>query len=102
NRNSEVKMPSVPIKVQMTTQVGMKKPQEDGRKSRCNPPTMMMNRSNHMPAFTHMQTKYTTKILRRHQRNQKSCGESTLQNNMPTHQYHQYGPNTRFQKAKRS
>ena len=57
SRKSEVKIPSVPMYVQMSTQVGINRPQEEGRKSRCNPPTMMMKRSNHMPAFTHMQTK---------------------------------------------
>ena len=39
------------------TQVAWKSPQDEGRKSRCSPPTIMMKRSNHMPAFTHMQTK---------------------------------------------
>ena len=41
--------------------------------------TMMTNRSNHMPMFTNMQMVNTTHRLRRHQRNQKNCGESTLQ-----------------------
>src|SRR5467141_4998198 len=39
-RKRERKIPWVPIKVQMSTQVGMNKPHELGRKSRCNPPTM--------------------------------------------------------------
>src|SRR5205823_1926637 len=53
----ERKIPWVPIKVQISTQVGMNKPHELGSKSRCNPPTMMMKRSNHIPAFTHIETK---------------------------------------------
>src|SRR5207253_969264 len=56
-RKRERKIPWVPIKVQMSTQVGMNKPHELGRKSRCNPPTMMMKRSNHIPTFTHIETK---------------------------------------------
>src|SRR5438552_1709257 len=57
SRKSEVKIPSVPMYVQMSTHVGINRPHDDGIKSRCNPPTMMMKRSNHMPALTHMQTK---------------------------------------------
>src|SRR5439155_19428832 len=102
SRKSEVKIPSVPMYVQMSTQVGINRPHDDGIKSRCNPPTIMIKRSNHMPALTHMQTKKTTNTWRRHQRNQKSCGESTLQKSMPNHQYHQYGPKMRFQNANRS
>src|SRR6476620_2537980 len=100
--NNEVKKPSVPMYVQMTTQVGGKTRQDDGRKSRIRPPAIMMNRSNHMPALTHMHTKKTTRTFRRHQRNQKSCGERQLQKSMPNHQYHQYGPKMRFQNANRS
>src|SRR5881398_4192092 len=102
SRKSERKIPWVPMNVQMSTQVGMNKPHELGRKSRCNPPTIMMKRSNHIPALTHMATKNTTRMLRRHHLNQKSCGERQLQKSMPNHQYHQYGPKMRFQNANRS
>src|SRR5207249_11133187 len=50
-RNREVKIPIVPMYVQMSTQVGWKMRHEDGRKSRCNPPAIMIKRSNHMPAL---------------------------------------------------
>src|SRR5437667_5444729 len=102
SRNSEVKIPSVPMYVQMSTHVGINRRHEDGRKSRTRPPAIMIKRSNHIPALTHMQTKKTTSTLCRHQRNQNSCGESMLQKSIPNHQYHQYGPKMRFQNANRS
>ncbi len=40
---------------------------------------MITNRSNHIPAFTHIETPITTHRFSRHHLNQNSCGESTLQ-----------------------
>ena len=40
---------------------------------------MMTKRSNHMPALTNMQTMNTHRTWRRKNRNQNSCGATTLQ-----------------------
>ncbi len=63
----------------LSTQVGEYMPQLPGRKSFAIEVTMMTKRSNHMPALTNMQTAKTTYRFCRHQRNQNTCGEMTLQ-----------------------
>src|SRR5471030_2271883 len=78
NRKSERKSPKLPVKVMMSTQVGEYMPQLPGRKSFAIDVTMMTKRSNHMPAFTHMQTAKTIHRFARARRNQKICGETTL------------------------
>ena len=58
SRKSDRKMPNVPMKVQISTQVGVEHVPTSTAGSRdAEPPTMMTKRSNHMPAFTNMQTK---------------------------------------------
>src|SRR6266446_9684270 len=51
-RKSERKMPNVPAKVPISTQVGWYICQEEGRKSVASEVTIMTKRSNHIPAFT--------------------------------------------------
>src|SRR5207237_8308308 len=74
SRKSDRKIPWVPMKVQMSTDVGMNKLQELGRKSRCDPPTMMMKRGNNITEMTHSKRRDTTKAMRRHERNRQRCG----------------------------
>ena len=78
-RNSDRNRPNVPAKVTMSTHVGWNMPQLDGRKSRAMEVTMMTKRSNHMPILTNWQMMNTQIRFRRQKRNQKNCGEITLQ-----------------------
>src|SRR5580704_6534420 len=85
------KIPKVPMKVKASTQVGEYIRQADGRKSRCNEITKITNRSNHMPALAHIETKKTMVQFLRKARTHISCGITTLQANI-VQDAHQYGP----------
>src|SRR3989304_8843936 len=81
-----------------STQVGIKIPQLDGRKSRCSEETMITNLSNHMPTLTNVATIIINQGVVRHFLNQNNCGATTLQKTMI--QYAQaYGPIARLATA---
>ena len=67
-------MPSVPVAVRMSTIVGWKFPQEEGRKSRVSVVVTIMKRSNHMPTLQRIARTTTSGRHRRTALNQKSWG----------------------------
>src|ERR1700690_2151432 len=79
SRKRTEKTPNVPKKVKMSTTVGEKYPQLDGRKSRASEVEMMTKRSNHIPRFTKRESIQTSAVLRRTALNQKNCVVITLQ-----------------------
>ena len=90
--------PKLPASVRRSTQVGVKYPQLDGRKSWASDVTTITKRSNHMPRFTSRHATNMIGTLWRALRNQKTCGTSTLHDTMI--QYAQaYCPNARLRNA---
>ena len=73
------KRPNAPTMVPMSTQVGVKRSHELGRKSLARLVTMITKRSNHMPTFTKSDSTNMMGMLVRIFLNQKSCGVITLQ-----------------------
>src|SRR6185369_16651008 len=80
NRQNIVnKSPKLPSRHDTSQIVGVKWPQDEGRKSRCSDVTMITNRSNHMPMLMTIDRTNRTGMLVRAFLNQKSCGLITLQ-----------------------
>ena len=75
--------------------VGLNRPQDEGRKSRCKLVTTMTNRSSHMPMFTTIEITKRIGTLVRTLLNHRNCGVTTLQK-MSSAYAHQYGPVMRF------
>src|SRR6185503_20364554 len=102
NRQNIVKKsPKLPSRHDTSQTVGVKYPQEDGRKSRCSDVTMMTNRSNHMPMLMTIDSANRMGMLVRAFLDQKTCGLITLQLIMIQYA-HAYGPSARFMNVKNS
>jgi hypothetical protein len=78
-QNSVKKSPKLPSSVATSQIVGLKYPQDDGRKSRCSDVTMITNRSNHMPMLMTIDATKRIGMLVRARLDQKICGVITLQ-----------------------
>jgi hypothetical protein len=52
NKNNEMKMPKLPKNIKPSNIVGLKYPQELGKKSRLSEVIVITNRSNHIPILT--------------------------------------------------
>jgi len=76
------KTPKLPIRMLISQIVGLNMPQLEGKNVRCNPPTMMTKRSNHMPIFTRMETTNRAATLDRTFLGQSKWGVITLQMTM--------------------
>lgn len=79
NMNSVKNKPKLPTSIPMSTHVGWKYDQLDGRKSRDSEVIVITKRSNHIPMFTKMQIMTMNHGVVRHHLNQKNCGINTLQ-----------------------
>ena len=82
SRNMVKNSPKLPMKTSTSKTVGLKLPQFAGRKSRVRVVTMITKRSNHIPMLTKIEMMKRASGLRRILRNQKNCGEITLQETM--------------------
>src|SRR3954447_5601166 len=79
DRKRKKKSAIEPPRMIQSHRVGMKRPQEEGRKSLCMLCTTIITRSSHMPSCTkrlRANSVHTERLAVRHQR---ICGTSTLQ-----------------------
>src|SRR5204863_5723668 len=78
NRNGIMKNPIEPRNVRMSHTVGLNTPYDDGKKSSLKLLVMIMNRSNHMPISTTIETTNSTAWFRRSGRIHSTCGTIVL------------------------
>ena len=71
--------PKLPNKIEKSTQVGVKYPQLDGKKSLCKDEAIIINLSNHIPTLTRTTTMNITGSDLLNFLNQNNCGKSELQ-----------------------